>query len=642
MDQLIPAINNLQLIFKATGAEEIKLPQIVVVGSQSSGKSSVLESFVGKSFLPRGTDIVTRCPIILQLLKEEDNGESEATWKYQFDHEPNVEYTDTEKVRQALENRMDELTDHKDKAITDTPIIVRIRSPSVIPLTVVDLPGIVHLKIGDQPDNIEDQVRELIMKHISNPNAIILAVNPANADIANAESVKLAQQVDPTGERTLLVITKLDLMDKGTNATRLLSGEIIKVNHGIVGVVNRSQQNIIDNVSVEEALQNESRFLKKNYASFKDKIGSQFLARKLNQLLIQHIKTCLPNLTKYVDEKIQHHKRVIDQLGPLVKDCEKQSVLEESIIKFFEKFHQTTTTGSLAIKISINADELSKKIRNHNNNIEGKIDNEIRDALKNYTNFEGFASLEEAFKSVSRNKIKELLPVAIKEARVIHTLLSESIDLSLEEGVKWPQLSVLLSHITKITLRGQLSETEKMIKEYLKVQRCMIYSLEPKFREMTKEWERQELSTGEPNYEAIDDENVDLNNNLTKSSIKLVHQAAVLPLTTREIKPKTVDYCRHLVLKYCRIIQHEVGDFLPKHCYYFLYEKSVELMKSEIRKQVAGKHSTLISESESVALNRKYTEEMLSKLYKAQTVIDSFRHSVDFSSVINIQESDTE
>lgn len=90
------------------------------------------------------------------------------------------------------------------------------------------------------------------------------------------------------------------------------------------------------------------------------------------------------------------------------------------------------------------------------------------------------------------------------------------------------------------------------------------------------------MSTGEPNYEAIDDENVDLNNNLTKSSIKLVHQAAVLPLTTREIKPKTVDYCRHLVLKYCRIIQHEVGDFLPKHCYYFLYEKSVELMKSEI------------------------------------------------------------
>lgn len=58
-----------------------------------------------------------------------------------------MEYTDTEKVRQALENRMDELTDHKDKAITDTPIIVRIRSPSVIPLTVVDLPGIVHVSM---------------------------------------------------------------------------------------------------------------------------------------------------------------------------------------------------------------------------------------------------------------------------------------------------------------------------------------------------------------------------------------------------------------------------------------------------------------------------------------------------------------
>uniref|UniRef100_A0A8C6NKD8 dynamin GTPase n=1 Tax=Nothobranchius furzeri TaxID=105023 RepID=A0A8C6NKD8_NOTFU len=68
MEALIPVINKLQDVFNTVGADIIQLPQIAVVGTQSSGKSSVLESLVGRDLLPRGTGVVTRRPLILQLV----------------------------------------------------------------------------------------------------------------------------------------------------------------------------------------------------------------------------------------------------------------------------------------------------------------------------------------------------------------------------------------------------------------------------------------------------------------------------------------------------------------------------------------------------------------------------------------------
>ena len=67
MDNLIPLANKLQDVFGAIGQEQIDLPQITVVGSQSAGKSSVLEHIVGRDFLPRGNGICTRRPLVLQL-----------------------------------------------------------------------------------------------------------------------------------------------------------------------------------------------------------------------------------------------------------------------------------------------------------------------------------------------------------------------------------------------------------------------------------------------------------------------------------------------------------------------------------------------------------------------------------------------
>lgn len=92
---------------------------------------------------------------------------------------------------------------------------MKIYSPHVLNLSLVDLPGITRVPVGDQPSDIEMQIRNMIMNYIRPKNAIIVAVTAANTDLANSDALQLAKEVDPEGRRTVGVITKIDLMDKG-------------------------------------------------------------------------------------------------------------------------------------------------------------------------------------------------------------------------------------------------------------------------------------------------------------------------------------------------------------------------------------------------------------------------------------------
>ena len=98
---------------------------------------------------------------------------------------------------------------------------------------------------GDQPPDIERKIVDLCMKYITPKSAIIMAVSAANQDLANSDGLKLARRVDPLGERTLGVLTKIDIMDEGTNALDLLSGKIYPLKLGYVGVVCRCQKDIL-------------------------------------------------------------------------------------------------------------------------------------------------------------------------------------------------------------------------------------------------------------------------------------------------------------------------------------------------------------------------------------------------------------
>ncbi|KOB66120.1 Uncharacterized protein OBRU01_22251, partial [Operophtera brumata] len=219
MEALIPVINKLQDVFNTVGADAIQLPQIIVLGTQSSGKSSVIESLVGRSFLPRGPGIVTRRPLILQLVyspkdSKEHRSAEEGTVSLEewgkFLHTKDKIYPDFDQIRQEIERETDRMAG-SNKGISPEPISLKIFSTRVVNLTLVDLPGIT--KVRDQPEDIENQITKLIIKYIGNPNSIILAVTAANTDMATSEAIKMSKEVDPDGRRTLAVVTKLDLMD---------------------------------------------------------------------------------------------------------------------------------------------------------------------------------------------------------------------------------------------------------------------------------------------------------------------------------------------------------------------------------------------------------------------------------------------
>ncbi|KAF9403358.1 vacuolar protein sorting-associated protein 1, partial [Podila epigama] len=132
----------------------------------------------------------------------------------------------------------------KNAGISPLPINLRVYSPNVLTLTLVDLPGLTKLPVGDQPKDIEKQIRDMIIKYISKPNSIILAVTAANVDLANSDGLRLARDVDPEGARTIGVLTKVDLMDTGTDVVDILAGRVIPLRLGYVPVVNRGQRDI--------------------------------------------------------------------------------------------------------------------------------------------------------------------------------------------------------------------------------------------------------------------------------------------------------------------------------------------------------------------------------------------------------------
>ncbi|KAI8075292.1 DNM1 protein [Gongronella butleri] len=314
MDDLIKLTNKLQTVVSSVNAHDtLDLPQIVVVGSQSAGKSSVLENLVQRDFLPRGSGIVTRRPLILQLvtLRQPDAHEYG-----EFLHTQDKKFFDFAEIRQEIVRETSRLAGDN-KGISRMPIHLRIYSPRVLTLTLVDLPGLTKIPIGDQPSDIEKQIRTLVMDYISKPNSIILAVTPANMDLVNSDSLKLARQVDPEGKRTIGVLSKLDLMDAGTNALDVLAGRAYPLKLGFIGVVNRSQQDILTNKPMADAVKAENDFFMQHpsYRAIVKQCGTQYLAKQLNQILFHHIKDKLPELRTKLSTLISQTQHELNQYG---------------------------------------------------------------------------------------------------------------------------------------------------------------------------------------------------------------------------------------------------------------------------------------------------------------------------------------
>uniref|UniRef100_A0A4W5NBH3 Uncharacterized protein n=1 Tax=Hucho hucho TaxID=62062 RepID=A0A4W5NBH3_9TELE len=169
--------------------------------------------------------------------------------------------------------------------------------------------------VGDQPVDIEHQIRDMLMQFITKESCLILAVTPANQDLANSDALKISKEVDPQGLRTIGVITKLDLMDEGTDARDILENKLLPLRRGYIGVVNRSQKDIDGRKDIKAALGAERKFFLSHpgYRHIADRMGTPHLQKTLNQQLTNHIRDTLPGLRSKLQSQLLSLEKEVEE-----------------------------------------------------------------------------------------------------------------------------------------------------------------------------------------------------------------------------------------------------------------------------------------------------------------------------------------
>jgi dynamin 1-like protein len=501
MENLIPVINKLQDVFNTVGADAIQLPQIAIVGSQSAGKSSVIESLVGRSILPRGIGIVTRRPLILQLIytpkddrvhRSAEKGTIDLEEWAEFLHTKDKVFTDWNEVRREIEAETDRMAG-SNKGICPEPISLKFYSVSVLSLTMVDLPGLTKVAVGDQPDDIELQIRTLIEQFINNPNSIILAVSPANVDMATSESLKMARDIDPDGRRTLAVITKLDLMDAGTDAIDILCGRVIPVKLGIIGVINRSQQDIIDKKDIKDAIKDETSFLQRKYPTLATRNGTPYLAKTLNRLLMHHIRDCLPQLKTRVNVMASQFQTLLNSYGQDVTD--KNTTLLQIITKFASSYVATLDGTSRNIetselcggaRICYIFHETFGRTLDTIHPLAGLTSTDILTAIRNSNGPRPALFVPEvSFELLVKRQIRRLEEPSLRCVELVHEEMQRIIQHCgnevQQEMLRFPKLHEKIIDVVTNLLRSRLPPTNSMVENIVSIELAYINTKHPDF-----------------------------------------------------------------------------------------------------------------------------------------------------------------
>ncbi|XP_015348706.1 dynamin-1-like protein isoform X7 [Marmota monax] len=696
MEALIPVINKLQDVFNTVGADIIQLPQIVVVGTQSSGKSSVLESLVGRDLLPRGTGIVTRRPLILQLVHVspedkrkttgEENGVEAEEWG-KFLHTKNKLYTDFDEIRQEIENETERISGNN-KGVSPEPIHLKIFSPNVVNLTLVDLPGMTKVPVGDQPKDIELQIRELILRFISNPNSIILAVTAANTDMATSEALKISREVDPDGRRTLAVITKLDLMDAGTDAMDVLMGRVIPVKLGIIGVVNRSQLDINNKKSVTDSIRDEYAFLQKKYPSLANRNGTKYLARTLNRLLMHHIRDCLPELKTRINVLAAQYQSLLNSYGEPVDD--KSATLLQLITKFATEYCNTIEGTAKYIETSelcggaricyIFHETFGRTLESVDP-LGGLNTIDILTAIRNATGPRPALFVPEvSFELLVKRQIKRLEEPSLRCVELVHEEMQRIIqhcsNYSTQELLRFPKLHDAIVEVVTCLLRKRLPVTNEMVHNLVAIELAYINTKHPDFadacglmnnnieeqrrnrlaRELPSAVSRDKAAPGsggvgdgaqEPTTgnwrgmlktskaEELLAEEKSKPIPIMPASPQKGHAVNLLDVpvpVARKLSAREQRDCEvieRLIKSYFLIVRKNIQDSVPKAVMHFLVNHVKDTLQSELVGQLykSSLLDDLLTESEDMAQRRKEAADMLKALQGASQIIAEIRET---------------
>ncbi|XP_051145227.1 dynamin-related protein 5A-like isoform X3 [Andrographis paniculata] len=532
MENLISLVNRLQRACTALGdhGEEggsslptlwDALPQIAVVGGQSSGKSSVLESIVGKDFLPRGSGIVTRRPLVLQLHRIEEGREYA-----EFGHLPRKRFTDFAAVRKEISDETDRETG-RTKQVSSVPIYLSIYSPNE----------------GQLETTVQD-IENMVRSYIEKPNCIILAVSPANQDLATSDAIKISREVDPKGERTFGVLTKIDLMDQGTNAVDILEGRSYKLQFPWIGVVNRSQADINKSVDMIAARRKEREYFSQTpeYSHLADRMGSEYLGKILSRHLESVIKSRIPGLQSLINKTIIDLETELSRLGkPIATDAGGKLYMIMEICRTFDGIFKEHLEG----------------VRPGGDKIYTVFDNQLPAALKRL-HFDKHLAMENVRKLITEadgyqphliapeqgyRRLIETALISIKgpaEAAVdaVHAILKELVNKSISETTElkqYPSLRVEVGSAAVESLERMKEESRRATVQLVEME-CSYLTIEF-FRKLPQDVEKG----GNPTHSLFDRYNDAYLRRIGSTVLSYVNMVCA---NLRNSIPKSVVYCQ--------------------------------------------------------------------------------------------------
>ncbi|KAL4123568.1 hypothetical protein PRIC2_009421 [Phytophthora ramorum] len=330
---------------------EFALPQIVVVGQESSGKSSVLEALAMLPLFPRDSVMCTKLPILLKLRhgnvdvegdpdlmphcgKPQAKQQIKMKLTYSDGRKPvesDRNFTPDE-AAQLMRKWMEEIVAQEgEEGVVDHVLEIEVQSPHVPNLNVVDLPGIVAGRRVGEPVDMMQRTRAVVEKYLKMPNTLVLAVVPAFERVRNSQAFQLVQQYNLM-DSTIGVLTMMDRAVDATNPDAPLSEvmsrlegtsqDVVDLKHGYVAVKNRDTR-LAPALSLDEAKAEENAWLEEKMPGYIDRglASSSVLAKKLEEILADHARaTWVPQALAKIETQRRNCYNTLASLGPSAED----------------------------------------------------------------------------------------------------------------------------------------------------------------------------------------------------------------------------------------------------------------------------------------------------------------------------------
>ena len=489
----------------------IDLPKLVVVGTQSSGKSSLLNSLIGMDILPVGKSMTTRTPLHLELIQSSNENRIEFGYYNNYNWVtdkkilityPNLTIESKDQIRAEIENQTI-LKAGNGLNISINPIYIKIYASNLPNLSLIDLPGLTSVAITDkgQPKDIKDQIINLVSTYIKQQNTIILAIITARPDIEADMAMELVKQADPKGERTIGILTKLDLMNEDADVSLYLDNNVcsdLKLKYGYYGIRNRSNQT----QTIQEALNNERTYFQNHSVykneKYKSRLGISVVSNSLSHILVNNIKQCLPKVLQDINKKLEETCVELSELGSSIPSNKEikiniiNGLLSQYIKVFIHAIEYRGSTFQTGRKIKDSFDNYRKYIDTYNPFLEYD-DEYIVGLLRCYDGLHmsfPYLPIEVLENTLKDNKVRPIYKLYEPSQKCLQETLEilnnlNQIILEDKQISKYPNLIKLINNlILNEVLLPKLQITEQKIKELVEQEESYIWTDDKNFLQL--------------------------------------------------------------------------------------------------------------------------------------------------------------